>query len=78
MTEYIRKSPVLGQTETVHRCKECNTEVIPCYNVRDNDYQLTCDKCCVTEFLPRENIGDMRKHFKTEVYLAGVLMRSYE
>jgi hypothetical protein len=65
-------------TETVHRCKECNTKVIPVLNIRDNDIQLTCDKCRVTEYFQRTAIGDMRKHFKTELYLAGVLLRSYE
>lgn len=78
MNEEIRKLPIIGSTETVHRCKECNTEVIPVCNWRDNDIQLSCDKCRVTEFLPRSEIGDMRKHFKTEIYLAGVLMRTYE
>lgn len=78
MTECVRKLPIVGQTETVHRCKECMTKVIPTWNVRDNDIQLTCDKCRITEFIPAPAIEDMRKHFQTEVYLAGVLIRTYK
>jgi hypothetical protein len=78
MTNEIRNLPMIGQTEIVHRCKECMTEVIPVIDIRDNDIQLSCDKCRTTEFFPRSEIGDMRKHFQTEIYLAGVLIRTYK
>lgn len=77
MTEEVRQLATLSQIETVIRCKHCNTEVIPVLNLRDNDFQLSCDKCKVTEYYERFEIDKSRKHFKQELYLAGVLIRSY-
>jgi Zn finger protein HypA/HybF involved in hydrogenase expression len=78
MTEEVSQLPILRQIETVIRCKHCNTEVIPALNLRDNDFQLSCDKCKVTEYYQKFEIDKSRKHFKKELYLAGVLMRSYD
>ena len=70
------KLPVLGQIETVYRCKECLSEVIPVINLRDNDIQVSCEKCKVTEFISRANEEIFFKHFRMDMYLAGVLLRT--
>ncbi len=78
MNKEIDTVSQLDILKTVHRCKSCNTETDITYEAKENHYQLFCGGCRIMEFIPRSEIGDMKKHFKTELYLADQLVRVYE
>lgn len=61
-----------------HKCKACNTEPTSAINFAENKIMLHCDKCRVTEYVSLPNKEVIRYHFKTEAYLADVLMRVWE